>query len=300
MIGLLGVPTNSAGTTDGVARAPAALREAGLAAALARTGPFRDYGDIVVDRPTSDRSPAGIIDEAGLATTLNRTRIAVRSAVAEGARPIVIGGDCPILIGTMHACLESAGPEPGLVFVDGHEDGWPPRASPTGEAADMELGLLLGRHIDGLSPALRAEVPAIDPAWVVALGPRDWAEIDAAGIERLDDLVTIADDVTVRHDPGAAGAAAARQARAGPTSAWWLHVDLDALSTEALPAVDYPQPGGLSWRELEAVVDAALELTGCLGATVTIYNPDLDPDRRYARRIVAFVGRLAAALDASR
>ena len=296
MIALLGVPTNSSGTANGVALAPAVLRGAGVAAALAGIGPLRDLGDVAVDPPITDRSPGGIIDETNLATTLNRTRAAVRLAIAEGARPIVIGGDCPILIGAVQACRE-AQLEPGLVFVDGHEDAWPPAASTTGEAADMELGLLLGRHVDGLGPALRAELPILDPAWVVALGPRDRKEIEAAGIERLDDLVTVVDDAAVRRDPAAAGAAAARQARAGPTSAWWLHVDLDVLSTDALPAVDYPQPGGLSWTELEMVMDSALELSGCVGATVTIYNPDLDPDRRHARRIVEFVTRLASALD---
>ena len=28
------------------------------------------------------------------------------------------------------------------------------------------------------------------------------------------------------------------------TDGWWLHVDLDVLSTNSLPAVDYPQPEG--------------------------------------------------------
>ena len=43
-IGVLGVPANSAGKTDGVARAPAALCEAGLVAALERVVPVVDYG----------------------------------------------------------------------------------------------------------------------------------------------------------------------------------------------------------------------------------------------------------------
>jgi len=42
-IGLLGVPTNSAGTTDGVARAPQALREADLATSSAHAE-VHDYG----------------------------------------------------------------------------------------------------------------------------------------------------------------------------------------------------------------------------------------------------------------
>ncbi len=32
----------------------------------------------------------------------------------------------------------------GVLFIDGHEDAWPPELSTTGEAADMELGFALG------------------------------------------------------------------------------------------------------------------------------------------------------------
>jgi arginase len=69
---------------------------------------------------------------------------------------------------------------------------------------------------------------------------------------------------------------------------WWFHLDLDVLSTEALPAVDYLQPGGLAWDELERVATTAIEAEP-IGWDVTIYNPDLDPDRAHARRIVEFL-----------
>ena len=85
---------------------------------------------------------------------------------------------------------------------------------------------------------------------------------------------------------------------ASPSAGWWLHVDLDVLSSDALPAVDYPQDGGLSWSDLTALTRAALSAGGCLGATVTIYNPDLDPDGRHALAIVEFIGGLADGLEA--
>jgi arginase len=69
---------------------------------------------------------------------------------------------------------------------------------------------------------------------------------------------------------------------------WWFHLDLDVLSTDALPAVDYPQRGGLDWEELVTVATTAL-MAQPRGWDVTIYNPDLDPERIHARRIVAFI-----------
>jgi arginase len=295
-IALLGVPTNSSGTTDGVARAPRALRDAGLVPRLGRAGPLVDLGDVRVDAPSLARGPDGIIDAANLAATLGRVRAQTAGAGRLGHRLLLVGGDCPILIGALAGCADAAGTPPGLVFVDGHEDAWPPQASTTGEAADMELGLLLGRSIDGLEPALRAQIPRLDPARVVILGARDRAELDDAGVESLDGTVSLLDDAAVQADPAGVAAEAVRRI-ASPEAGWWLHVDLDVLSSEALPAVDYRQNGGLSWTDLTTLTHSATSAGGCLGATVTIFNPDRDPDGRYALAIVEFIGVLADSLE---
>ena len=291
-IALLGVPTNSAGTMDGVARAPRALRDAGLVPRLRRADSLVDLGDIPVDEPSPARGPDGIIDAVNLAATLGRVRAHTAAAIRLGHRPLVVGGDCPILIGALAGCADVSGPPPGLVFVDGHEDAWPPHASTTGEAADMELGLLLGRSIDGLEPRLKAQIGRLDASRVVILGARDRAELDDAGVVSLDGTVPLQDDTAVRADPAGIALAAVDRV-ASPDSGWWLHVDLDVLSTAALPAVDYRQDGGLSWSDLTTLTRTAISAGGCLGATVTIFNPDLDPDGRYALTIVEFIGGLA-------
>jgi arginase len=64
------------------------------------------------------------------------------------------------------------------------------------------------------------------------------------------------------------------------------------LATESFSAIRYPQPGGLSWPELETITLAALQTPGLAGWNVTIYNPDLDPDASGAARIVAFLERM--------
>jgi arginase len=71
--------------------------------------------------------------------------------------------------------------------------------------------------------------------------------------------------------------------RGASVPSWWLHIDLDVLSTDALSAVDYRQEGGLSWRQLEELTSAVLSATGCSGISVVIYSPDLDQDRAAAR-----------------
>jgi arginase len=288
-IGLLGVPTNSAGMTDGVARAPTALREAGLVEALSRSSPVVDYGDVVVPDPSPVRDPeTRVIDPEGSKAMVAEVRDGVAAILADARFPVVVGGDCPILLGCLWSFGEAA--ERGLLFVDGHEDAYAPERSTTGEAADMELGFALETVDTAWWPDLPSPLVALERTWL--LGPRDRSTIEAYGTKPLGDRVTVHDAATVAADPGGIVSAAV-----GSLSScrWWLHLDLDVLSTDALPAIDYPQEGGLSWDELEIVTRTALA-AGPVGWDVTIYNPDLDPTGTHAARIVAFLGAAAGAL----
>jgi len=282
---LIGVPTNSSGTADGVARAPRVLRQRGLAAALARRPGFTDAGDLALPAPQPRRGPSGLLAEDALITMIGQVREAVRAARRDRRFPLLIGGDCPVVAGAL-AALQAERDEPGLLFVDGHEDAWPPRRSPTGEAADCELGLVLRLFDDDLAPRLRSALPRVRAENVVAVGPRDDGELASAGVTTLAGRLRALIRPAELTADGNAGYAAALAALPAP---WWLHTDLDVLATADFAAVDYPQPGGLTWPQLSQVTSAALAADGCAGWSVCIYNPDLDPDRRAADDIVGYL-----------
>ena len=282
-VGVLGVPYNSAGRTDGVAVAPAALRRAGLLEALAETSSVRDYGDVTLTAPSTTRDPeTHVIDPDGLRAVVGRVRDGVSRILDDGRFPLVLGGDCPVLLGCLAAFGRTGGRR--LLFVDGHEDAYPPELSTTGEAADMELGLALGLVEPAWWPELAALSPLVGPDDVHLLGPRDRRAIESYGSRSLAGRVAIDDGATLAGDPRTVTAGAVRSLR----PPWWLHVDLDVLSTDALPAVDYPQDGGLDWTGLDIVTRTALAAAP-VGWDVTIYNPDLDPEATYAQRIVGFI-----------
>jgi arginase len=288
-IGLIGVPYNSAGIAGGEARSPAALRAAGLLDALQRVANVRDYGDIALAETSPRRDPAsGIIAPANLVEMVSVVRSDVARALSRGETPLVIGGECPILLGCLAAARDVHG-RVGLLFVDGHEDAWPPHRSTTGEAADMELGLALGlTPLTGLDD-LATLLPLVRSEDVVVLGPRDGDELIAAGIPSLMSTVTFLEDRDLRSTDLVTTAKALTQQVHEAADRWWFHLDLDALATESFPAIRYPQPGGLSWPELERVALAALRTPGLAGWNITIYNPDLDPDGSGAARIISFL-----------
>jgi arginase len=282
-IGLLGVPTNSAGKIDGVARAPLVLREAGLVDALHRHAKVHDYGDVTLPDPSPTReSRSHVIDPVGLDALLAGVRDAVAPILDNGYLPLVIGGDCPLLLGCLAASLGRD--RVGLLFVDGHEDAYLPVQSSTGEAADMELAFALGMADASWSPELAALLPLVAPGDVRILGARDAELLRVEGVPSLRDRVALVDGERLAADPVGSAVAAC----ASLPDPWWFHLDLDVLSTEALPAIDYPQAGGLAWDELVVAATTALR-AGPSGWDVTIYNPDLDPTRVHARRIVRFI-----------
>ena len=283
-IGLLGVPTNSAGKIDGVARGPVVLREVGLVDALHRHAKVHDYGDVTLPDPSPTReSRSHVIDPDGLDALVAGVRDAVAPILDNGHLPLVIGGDCPLLLGCLAA--SSGRDRVGLLFVDGHEDAYLPVQSSTGEAADMELAFALGMADASWSRELSTLLPLVAPTDVRILGARDAELLRADGVVSLRDRVALVDGERLAADPARIAAAAC----ASLPQPWWFHLDLDVLSTEALPAIDYPQPGGLGWDELVAVATTALRADP-RGWDVTIYNPDLDPTRVHARRIVRFLG----------
>ena len=279
---LIGVPTNSSGTADGVARAPGVLRQRGLTAALAGRPGVTDAGDLTLAAPRPGRGPSGLLAEDALITMIGQVHGAVRTARSGGRFPLLIGGDCPVILGALAALQIETG-DPGLLFVDGHEDAWPPRSSPTGEAADCELGLALRLFDTDIDPRLRGVLPRIHAGNVIAIGPRDEGELATAGV------TTLAGQLRALIRPAELDTAGWAAAAAGLPAPWWLHTDLDVLATSELAAVDYPQPGGLTWQQLGQLTAAALAMPGCAGWSVCIYNPDLDPDRTGADAVVTYL-----------
>ena len=147
----------------------------------------------MLPEPTGIRGESGLLNEQPLTHLVAETSERVRGAHDRGRLPLLVGGDCPVLIGALDA-IDDEGVARGFVMIDGHEDAWPPSSSETGEASDSEVAIALGR-VEELPTPLRELPSASLRPGIAFLGPRDSAEIAAAGIESLRGLVAFfADD----------------------------------------------------------------------------------------------------------
>lgn len=289
----IGVPIDSVGLghaePHGTELSPSAVRAAGLG----RLG-WSDAGDLAVRIPDHDRDPTtGLVGLDGVLTTTEIIRREVARHIGDGERPFLLGGCCTLLAGALAGARDALGTV-GLVYVDGHLDFYDGFSSPTGEAADMPVAIVLG---DGPAPWVErvAPVPVCSPAAIAILGYRDPVELDdlrePLAAHRRAGLLAV-DAVAIRRRGPAATASAALEHVGRAADRLWLHLDLDVLDERVFPATDYLMPDGLDWDELVELLMPVATADGLAGWSVGCYNPEKDPDGAGGRALVRTIERL--------
>jgi arginase len=194
--------------------------------------------------------------------------------------PIVLGGDCSILVGSALALRQRG--SFGLLFIDGHSDLLTPETSATGGAAGMDLAL-----VTGAGPRLLTSIddlaPYIQPADAVLLGYRCPDPSTPSIAHPVEPMTAFPLAMIQRHGPQYAAAKALELLQ---HKSFWLHLDVDVLDPVWMPAVDSPDPGGMSPGDLLTILRAATQSPNCIGMEITIYDPTLDPRGQGARLIV--------------
>lgn len=271
----------------GVEQLPRALLDAGLADAVRA----RHAGRVTPSPYNPKRDLAtGLLNPTGLRDYANGLADMTGEVLDAGDIPIVLGGDCSILLGNLLA-LRRRG-RYGLLFIDGHADFYQPEAEPNGEAASMDLALATGRGPDVVAD-LEGRGPLVLDEDVVQFARRDAAEAAEAGSQRIEDTAIMVIDLGAVRRRGVERAAqdALEHLLRPELDGFWIHLDCDVLDDAVMPAVDYRQPDGLSWDELERVIRLAIDSTRAVGLEITIFNAALDTDGSIAEALVSCLAR---------
>lgn len=285
----LGLRSLRPGHEPGTWRAPQVLSEAGLVQALE---PVR-----AIDLPRPKYDPEAQPNTRLLnGQTMRAFNLRLADTVAEvaaaGEFPVVVGGDCSILLGALAGIRRSTALS--LVHIDGHSDfRHPGNYDPSvmlGAVAGMDLALATGRGEPLMTEWPDAPAPLVPEEQVVQIGEREgrdadfaWPDVNKTAINRL--------DIFTLQELGVGEVLMRTIETIEQRSRWpfWVHFDVDVLDQTVMPAVDTPGSPGVDPDHLAFLLRRLLADDRCIGLTVTIFDPELDIDGSCARLIVSIL-----------
>ena len=271
----------------GVELLPKALRAAGLHEQLKA-----DYAGMVA--PTSAYNykrddGTALLNPRAIKNYALKLAVAVNDELHKNKFPVVIGGDCSILIGNILA-LRRLG-RYGLFFIDGHSDYYLPEESSTGEVADMDLAIVSGHGPDILCD-LNHLKPLVMEQDIVVFGYRDSAQSAQYGCQDIKNttMINAIEYIDVQR-LGLQNAASIgiETLLKNELLGFWIHLDADVLNDSIMPAVDYRLPGGITFSELSNLLKLLLLSRKAVGISVAILNPTLDKDGSITRNFVSCI-----------
>lgn len=275
----LGLKEPSPGVEPGVKFLPAALEKAGFSKSMevkerlhVEPPPY----SMQLDKVSKVRNADAITGYS------KKLAAAIKGVVERNKIPLVIGGDCSVMIGAGLALKQKG--NFGLFHLDGHTDYMWPEFSQTGGAAGMGLALVAGigheklANIEGLKPYIKEEN-------IFCVGNREYddeyVELSLKSNMKYIDLDNIRKQgtETIAHD-------FLQMVDEKKMDGFWIHFDVDALNDEVMPCVDSRTVDGLWYDELKKMLKPLIQSLYFTGMEITILDPTLDKEGKYINPFV--------------
>jgi len=275
---IIGVPLDLGGNRRGTDMGPSAFRIAGIGDQLSLLGlQVVDKGDI--DAPIPEQKGAGdphkryVKEIAKVCKSVYQSSLA---SFAEGAMPIVLGGDHSLGAGSVAAAathLRKNGQALGLLWIDAHADMNNPSSSESGNVHGMPLAALLGTGPAELT-AFAGEDPSVLATHTVLVGIRNLDDVEKTIVRASQVHVFTMKDID-RLGIAEVMERAIAIASNG-TAGFHVSYDLDVCDPMVAPGVGTPVKGGLSYREAHVVMEMAAESGKMTSFDLVEVNPTLD------------------------
>ncbi|WP_265112205.1 arginase [Halosolutus halophilus] len=278
---IIGAPMDYGANRRGVDMGPSAIRYAGLADELEEAGvdPV-DGGDLLMPR-AEERDPDADPPSRGSAKFLREVEEVCRrlddevaATLADGAFPLVLGGDHSVAIGSMHGSSREA--DLGVIWFDAHADLNTPGTSPSGNVHGMPLAAALGRGVFGEMGWARA--PGIREDSIAYVGLRSIDDRERELVQESEMTAFTMSDIDQRGMTSVVEDALA--VATDGTDGVHVSLDLDWLDPKTAPGVGTPVRGGVTYREAHSALETVStrhERDGVLRSMdVVEVNPILD------------------------
>lgn len=280
----IGVPMDLGADRRGVDMGPSAIRYAGLSDALtALDYPYTDIGDLDVTRPELG-DPDSIEPATGRAKYLAEIRElcvhleeTVAETIADGAVPLVLGGDHSIAIGSVRGSARNG--DIGVVWFDAHGDFNTPETTPSGNVHGMPLAAVLGHG--GFSAVDWART-SIDPRNVALVGTRRLDDDERNALRDSGVTIFTMSDID---EHGATAVTEKALSVADAPGGVHVSLDLDWLDPQEAPGVGTPVHGGVTYREAHAAMET-IDDANLRSLELVEVNPILDNHNQTAELAV--------------
>ncbi|HKP69012.1 MAG TPA: arginase [Pyrinomonadaceae bacterium] len=238
-----------------------------------------DYGNVEIARPQELARPGDnpkYIKEmvescANIATDVKRI-------MADGALPIILGGDHAIAIGSVAGIashVRGEDEELGLIWFDAHADINTPETSTSGNIHGMPLAAILGRGDDRLVN-LEGFAPKVKIEHCAHVGGRDLDAGERQAVHELglrDNFFTMS-DIDRRGMLACVEDAIAIASRA--SGGYAVTFDVDMIDPRFAPGSGTLVRGGATYREAHLALEVIAEHGGMRSFEIVEVNPMLD------------------------
>jgi len=258
---------------------PSAFRIAGLSERISHLGcVVVDKGDLPTPIPETrerrDERKKYIHEIAQVCGKLYQTAL---ESQAEGALPLVLGGDHSLGAGSVAASAVWAKTTHdlpiGLLWVDAHGDMNTPATSQSGNVHGMPLAALLGPEPAELA-AIGVVSPAVLPAHTVLIGVRNLDDREKIAVK--DSRVHVFTMKDIDRQGIAAIVEQAVQVAGEGTAGIHVSFDMDVCDPTIAPGVGTPVKGGLDYREAHMVLEMVADSGLLTSLDMVEVNPTLD------------------------
>jgi len=283
-VGVLGVPLAYGASMAGVELGPAALRVARLNKRIKQLGyEVRDLGDLLVQ----DSQSTPVLGDKlkylrEISAACEELAQKVEGILNAGERPLVLGGDHSIAIGSISgfaAHCRQRDQTPGLIWFDAHADMNTPDTTPSGNIHGMPLAVVLGYGTPELVN-LGGFTPKLDPQFCAHVGARDVDPGERELIQKLGIRFITMREIDERGMSACMDEAIEIASRA--SGGYAVTFDVDALDPGDAPGSGTLVRGGLTYREAHLAMEKIAEAGGLRSLEVVEINTALDINNKTA------------------
>ena len=289
-IKVLGVPLDLGAGHRGVDMGPSAIRVAGLLDGLRALG-YDVAGPRQRPRPDAGLAQArrseGALPEGDRARRAPRSRRSSSPELDENTRPVILGGDHSLAIGSVAGVAgfwRKRGEKVGMIWVDAHTDMNTPE---TTETRQHPRDAARDAARDGAARARRASAASSRRSFPrTRRSSASGASTGSSASSCSESGVTVftmrdVDEKGLRNCMERALEIANRG-----TAGFQLSYDVDGVDAFEAPGVGTPVRGGLTYREAHLVAEMAYDSKRLLGMDITEVNP-VEDERNQTARLAA-------------